>query len=108
MEHIGKMDRRARAKQFAPYEALGSCEHILSRAGYRRNARREVSSERAEEIDEVLRTLTPGELLRIVYYDGEDYVCVRGQASRLDTIEGTLSLGGKTVALADIFICERI
>ena len=94
-----------RAKQFSPFSPLKGLEAALAEKERIREPRREVSEDRAVEIDRALAQLRTGDTLTVVYYreEREEYQQLTGILRRHDTVERFLLIGGQRIALDDLF-----
>ena len=79
-----KMTRQDRAKQFMPFAALKGYEDALRLREKIVVEQMELSEERKEELDRVLRQVKKLDMVEVVYYNGEEYLKVQGLVSRLD------------------------
>ena len=87
-----KMPVSQRAKQFAPFKAVTGLDEALERK--RREMEyeeeRELSGDRAEEINGILTRLAPGTIIRAEYYDGTGYAILVDVFLRADPVERLL------------------
>lgn len=78
------VDAADRARQFMPFAALRGYYELVHEAAAPREARREMSEERAALLDAQLHAVRKGSVVRAVYYDGSAYAAVEGAVTRLD------------------------
>ena len=93
-----------RAKQFAPFSAITGLDRAVEQKlrETQRVERRELSEERAAELDEKLRALRRGMRVSLAYYADGEYRSLSGLVAQLEPEEGFLKLGGERIPFADI------
>ena len=106
-----KMPLSDRAKLFAPFAALRGYDDAVSD---RRNVYTErilLSDDAAEELNRTVTALRSGDITEAVYFkklmtSGDTeygvYETVAGEFGGIDTIQGLLFIGGKTIKTEDI------
>lgn len=99
------MDRRDRAKQFQPFDALKGLQEELRRREEKRLRvpRRILSEEEAERLSRRICRLRKGDTAEITFYEGGHYITRRGQITVLDTVFMFLVLDDKKIFFADIY-----
>lgn len=99
------MDRRDRAKQFQPFDALKGLQEELRRREEKRlrEPRRTLSEEEAERLSRRISRLQKGSFAEITFYEGGHYITRRGEITVLDPVFLFLFLDEKKIFFADIY-----
>lgn len=99
------MDREDRAKQFAPFEALGGLREALRQVELEleRVEKQEVSEDRAAKISKVLNKIEKGKTVRVTYYDSGYYVDVEGVVTSIDRTFKFIVIGEGKIYFDDIY-----
>ena len=99
-----KMNREDRAKQFMPFAALKGYEEALRAKEHVVVPRSELSEERLNELDEVFKRLTAGDLVECVYYSRleENYIKITGMVSKIDRDSRLIKIVNKPILFDDI------
>lgn len=103
-----KMPRSQRAKQFAPFDALVGLRQALKEKEKIRVPRKEISEDMEEEIDRTLRSLEPGKIVTVVWYNSleENYNQITGEVKNADIQKRFLQIEHTHIYLDDIFSIE--
>ena len=105
-----KMPPSLRAKQFAPFAALGGLEKALEEK--RRElafvSRKVLSEEAAEELDRTLRSLRPGETVAAVHYRLGEYLRTEGEVRQISAAEKSLMVGEEKICFENLWRLERL
>lgn len=99
-----RMDRENRAKQFMPFAALKGYEEALRRKEKIVVERRELSEEKKEELDRILKQIRPQDMVTVVYFKEGEYLERTGLVARIDETAGFLKIVNLKIPFADI--CE--
>ncbi|MGN1164716.1 MAG: hypothetical protein ACI4S4_07945 [Candidatus Ornithospirochaeta sp.] len=99
-----KMSNAQRAKQFLPFSAVRGLEEALERK------RQEIiTDERVildesgiDELDKALKSLFPGEMVEIEYYDGRRERCGKGRVKCIIPEEQSIIIEDETILFIDI------
>ena len=94
-----------RAKIFAPFDALKGLQDAL-RGQERivvRMEKKELLPDQAELIDRQLHSLQTGDLIEIIYYDGDSYVKKTGLVSGIFPEEKEIRVVDTGISFADIY-----
>lgn len=93
-----------RAKQFAPFSAITGLDRAVDQKlrEVSQVEKRELSEDRAAELDEKLRALRRGMRVSLAYYAAGEYRSLSGLVEQLDPDEGFLKIGGETIPFADL------
>ena len=99
-----------RAKIFAPFEALRGLQEAL-REQERivvRVDRKELLPDQEELIDRRLHMLLQGDLVSIIYYDGDAYVKKTGLIASIDPVRKEIRVVEERIPFQDIFSIETV
>ena len=103
-----KMPPSLRAKQFAPFAALGGLEAAL--AEKRREmafvSRKVLSEEAEEELDRILRALKPGDAVRAVHYVFGEYRETEGDLRQISAEKRNLMVGEEKICFENLWRLE--
>lgn len=101
----GKMPISERAKQFAPFAAVGGLDVALAKKEreHARKARIEIMEDEAVGINAKLSELYVGELTEITYYCRGHYLTVKGEVELIDPRRKLLIIDGKEVHFKDLY-----
>lgn len=99
------MKREDRAKQFAPFEALGGLRDALRQveSELERVEKQEVSEDRAAKISKVLNKIEKGKTVRVTYYDSGYYVDVEGVVTSIDRTFKFIVIGEGKIYFDDLY-----
>ena len=97
-----------RATQFAPFAALKGFEEALREQEKICVEKKEVSEEKAMEINDSLKTVSPGDPIKLTYYKNRQYLTVTGVAEKFDLSMKYLEICGQRVTFDDIFEIEKV
>lgn len=99
------MRREDRAKQFAPFEALGSLREALKKVElkHERVERIEVDEDRADKINRALVRLERGTHIKATCYSDGFYVDIDGRVEAVDLVFKYIKLGSGKIYFDDIY-----
>ena len=99
------MNREDRAKQFAPFEALGGLRQALDEKEleHERKEKQEVSEEVAQNIQNTLLKLKKGDNVQILCYDSGYYITVEGQINKIDYVYRYIVIDEGKVLFDDMY-----
>ena len=99
-----KMSREARAKQFAPFDALKGLQDALriKEFQHERVQKGEVQEEKADEISKALINLEKGSSVKVVFFENGYYHNLQGRAKLLIE-EGVIEVDEKKININDLF-----
>lgn len=102
------MPKSQRAKQFAPFAALKGLDEALAEKERPRTQKRELSDERKQEINNVLKSLYKGVIVTAVYYEHieMEYLQITGRVERIDEHRQRLFIGDAEIIFDDILTIE--
>lgn len=95
-----------RAKQFVPFAAVKGFEEAL-RAKERIVVEKiELSEERNAELDFKLRQIKKNDIIKVVYFDKDEYIKIEGMVSRLDTDARVIQVVNTKIEFENIYDIE--
>lgn len=103
MENRPKMSREDRAKQFMPFAALKGYPDALREKEKIVVPKREISEERARDLDRKLRQLRRREMVTVIYFRKGEYLKITGLLSGIDETARTLTVVNTKIAFLDIY-----
>lgn len=101
-----RMTNAERAKQFLPFAAVRGLPEALAKREIIPVPRKTPSEDWAEEIDRSLRSLHPGQKVRVVYYTGQSYDEKTGLLAKLDPRRRMLTVVDTPIAFDDLWSIE--
>lgn len=101
----GKMPISERAKQFAPFAAVGGLDAALARKEreHARKARAELLDDAAEHINEKLAEMYIGDTVEVTYYQNGEYLTVRGSVDGINKGRRILVVNGVEIHFKDLY-----
>ena len=100
MKH--RMSRLQRAKQFMPFAALKGFETLLAAVARPKENRVELSEDQLEELNRTIQSLTDGNFVRVLYYNGHSYTELVGAIEMINKTAHTMSIEGIVITFKDI------
>ena len=97
-----------RAKQFMPFASLKGYYDLIREQERRREPKRELSEDEAEELSAALGGFSRGALVRVVHYRGECYETTVGVITEFDTVFRKMRIVRDIVAFDDIIEAELL
>jgi len=73
-----------RAKQFAPFDALTGLMAAIRKKEEIVVEKPDMAEDRLEELDRIVHSLQPGEMVTVIYYNVNRYLKISGLVSRID------------------------
>ena len=103
-----KMSREMRAKQFMPFAALKGYEDALRAREHIVVERSELSEERLNELDDVFKSIRPGDIVTCIYYRAseENYLKTTGMLAKIDTDSRFIKIVNTKIDFYDIYTLE--
>ncbi len=100
------MDRKDRAKQFMPFDALKGLKDALSEKEIEYEERKELSEDKLKELENEFNKINIGSKIKIKYYKNKQYVEIAGVVTKIDYIKKKIGVDGVLINLSDILsIC---
>lgn len=97
-----KMPEIHRAKQFVPFAAVKGLNEALEEKEKVYSQKFVLSEDAADELNAVLNSLSQGDKVRLICYNGEEYKTLYGDIITVDTINRKLRITGIDVNFSDI------
>ncbi|WP_394526963.1 YolD-like family protein [Lacrimispora sp. JR3] len=97
-----KMDRKSRAKQFMPFDALKGFQEALEERGRIMVPKRDLAEDKTEELDWKLRQLGKEDMVTVEYFQDREYVRMTGRVTRIDNTSRTLEIANRRIPYNDI------
>lgn len=95
-----------RAKQFMPFAALKGYEEALRAKERIIVDKKELSSERKDELDSIIRQIKKGDMVTVIYYCKEEYLKITGMVSRLDLDSRLIQIVDTKIDFDNVFSIE--
>lgn len=96
------MDRRSRAKQFMPFDALKGFREAMAEKERIIVPKRDLPEEKKEELDWKLRQIQKEDIITVEYFQDREYVQATGMVTRIDDAGRTLEIASLRIAFVDI------
>ena len=96
------MDRKDRAKQFMPFDALKGLKDALSEKEIEYEERKELSEDKLKELENEFNKIDIGSKIKIKYYKNKQYVEEIGMVTKIDYIKKKIKLDNELINLSDI------
>lgn len=103
---VHKMSREERAKQFMPFAALKSYPEALRKKEKIVVPKAELSEERKEELDRLLKMVQRNQIVSVVYYCSHEYLKTTGMVSRIDPTARVIKIVNTKIFFDDIYDLE--
>ena len=100
------MQKVDRAAQFAPFNALNGLDEALAKKEYVKVEKASLSEEMLEFLDYKLKEINLGDMITLVYYDGNNYVRKSGKVSRLNPEARYITIVTDDISFDDIIAIE--
>ena len=99
-----KMSVSERAKIFAPFDALKGFREMLKEEERVKEAKKELSQDMIDDLDNVLNSLKLGMMIEVIFYDfkEESYKSLIGVFTKIDTVYKKLVVVKIRISVDDI------
>ncbi len=103
-------NRLDRAKQFLSFDALTGYKDIINNTNFKNNRDKikVLSDDRNDDIDKVIRRINKNFLIRIKYYDGDNYIESSGRVKKIDVVRRKIYFLRSVVDIDNIIDIEII
>lgn len=101
-----KMLQSERAKQFMPFAALKGYEDALRAKEKIVVPKIILSEEMKEELDYKFRQIRKNDIVKLVYFQDDEYLEVEGMVSRLDIDARIIKVVNTKISFEDIYMLE--
>ena len=102
------MDRKDRAKQFMPFDALKGLKDALSEKEIEYEERKELSDDKLRELENEFNKINIGSKIKIKYYKNKQYVEEIEVVTKIDYIKKKIKLNDELINLSDILNIKLI
>ena len=98
------MPVKMRAKQFAMFDAMKGLTEAIAAKERQYDTKRELESDRIEELNKILSLLQPGDEVTVEYYCqyGRQYKKLTGKVNKIDLFWKELQIGESFIAFQEI------
>lgn len=97
-----KEEKADRAKQFLPFDSLKGYHDFLKQKERVIVKRKHLSQDTCEQLDRKLKQIGPGIMIRIVYYDNQEYVELEGMVNKIDRAAGVIRIVDQNIFITTI------
>ena len=103
-------NRLDRAKQFLSFDALEGYKNLIDNTKYQKNRDKikVLGEDSIDEIDKIIRKIDKNFLIRIKYYDGDNYIESSGRVKKIDTVRRKIYFLRSVVDIDNIIDIEII
>lgn len=102
------MNRIDRAKQFAPFSALRGFDLMVRETSKIKCDKISLEETDLIKIDETLKNIKKGDLIKVKYYNKDCYEIDEGLVSEINVINQRIVLVKKIISFSDIYSIEKI
>ncbi len=104
------MFRWQRAKQFAPFEAIGNLQEALRAVEYEMGKveKKELSEDTIEEISSTLSCIETGDVVEVTFYRDGYYVTIKGGVRKLSAVYKFIQIEEGRINFADLYDIKRL
>lgn len=104
---LGK-NKAERAKIFMPFAALKGFEEALREKEKVVVKKRDLNEEEILMLNQKMATLEKGQMIKVVYFNKDEYVEIQGLVARLDKVLGNITVVNTKIDFKDILFLEII
>lgn len=99
------MPAKMRAKQFAMFDAMKGLTEAIAKKERQIYPKRELASDRIDELNQILSKLNPGDDVTVEYYCeyGNQYTTATGKVREIDVFWSQLILDDITISFHEIY-----
>lgn len=97
-----KEEKAERAKQFLPFDSLKGYHDFLKQKERIIVKRKHLSQDTCELLDRKLKQIGPGKMVKIVYYDNQEYVELEGMVTKIDRVAGVIRIVDQNIFITTI------
>lgn len=102
------MDRKDRAKQFMPFDALKGLKDALFEKEIEYEERKELSEDKLRELENEFNKINVGSKTKIKYYKNKQYVEIAGVVTKIDYIKKKIGVDEELINLSDVLDIQII
>lgn len=104
-----KEEKAERAKLFLPFDSLKGFREYLKKKERVVVEQKQLSNDALEQLDRSLQQIIAGRIIKVVYYDEEEYVELVGMVVKIDTeYTKTIQIVDKTIQIKNIIEIQGI
>jgi len=101
---VGNVDR---ARQFMPFDALKGLQEALREKEKEVEMRKELSEESLSQLNEQLQRISPGDIIKIMFYKAQQYVEIKDKIDSIDVIYRKIVMeNGQKINFNDVISIE--
>ena len=104
---LGK-NKAERAKIFMPFAALKGFEEALREKEKVVVKKKDLNEEEILMLNQKMATLEKGQMIKIVYFNKDEYIEIQGLVARLDKVLGNITVVNTKIDIKDILFLEII
>ncbi len=104
---LGK-NKAERAKIFMPFAALKGFEEALREKEKVVVKKKDLNEEEILMLNQKMATLEKGQMIKIVYFNKDEYIEIQGLVARLDKVLGNITVVNTKIDFKDILFLEII
>lgn len=104
---LGK-NKAERAKIFMPFAALKGFEEALREKEKVVVKKRDLNEEEILMLNQKMATLEKGQMIKVVYFNKDEYIEIQGLVARLDKVLGNITVVNTKIDFKDILFLEII
>ena len=104
---LGK-NKAERAKIFMPFAALKGFEETLREKEKVVVKKKDLNEEEILMLNQKMATLEKGQMIKVVYFNKDEYIEIQGLVARLDKVLGNITVVNTKIDFKDILFLEII
>lgn len=97
-----------RARQFLPFDALKGFKELVKEVERIKVSKKELTEEDIEKLSKTILSLEKGMMVRVVYFDQDEYLKLEGIVSKIDITNRFIMIVKKRISLDDILEIEVV
>lgn len=105
---VAKNEPADRAKIFMPFDALKGFREALREKEKILVEKKELSPDDYEILSQKLMSLRKGMMVKVVYYENQEYIELEGLLSKIDEVSKTITIVQKKISIEDISALDWI
>lgn len=104
---LGHMPLSQRAKIFTPFAALKGFEQLIARQEEHYEQMPELSDDQYEELDRMMKKLSPGDSICVKYYRDGHIGQTEGPVSKIDKEKRIICIGSLTIGFDEMIRIDK-
>ena len=97
-----------RARHFLPFDALKGFKELVKEVERIKVSKKELTEEDIEKLSKTILSLEKGMMVRVVYFDQDEYLKLEGIVSKIDITNRFIMIVKKRISLDDILEIEVV